>query len=100
MAEWVLLAACGALAVVTGILTKQVQSGIVPFWVAVFPSIVNGLSWGYVSKTSQNLPRLSVAFDIVLSVAYMLGLMIMGERLTGQQAVGFLVAVAGLTLMH
>jgi hypothetical protein len=94
-----LLAAC-LVSVLGGMLAKWVQRGVLPFWVATIPAVSTGLLWGYASKISQNLPRLSVAFDLCLSVAYMVGLLIMGERLTWQQATGFAVSMCGLAMMR
>lgn len=84
---------------VGGIISKQIQGGSLPFWSYVIPAIINGLLWGYSSKLTSHIARLSIIFDVCISVSYMLGLIIMGERLSLVQVLGFGVALIGLAMM-
>ena len=82
-----------------GMASKQIQGGSMPLWIPAIPALITGLLWGYGSKITGNISRLSIAFDISISVSYMLGLIFMGERLGTTQLLGFLVALVGLIMM-
>lgn len=79
--------------------TKQVQGGLLPIWSPIFPSILSGLVWGYISRRVQSLSLASVVVDVVYAVSYVSGFLLLGETLTMRQVAGFLVALAGVVMM-
>jgi len=80
-------------------ITKKVQVGTVPVWTPIFPSILSGVVWGYISKNSSNLSLMSVLVDVIYTAAFVFGFFLLGERLTTFQLIGFVVSLVGVGMM-
>jgi len=85
--------------VVGAYVTKKVQGGTFPVWATVGPSLVSGLLWGAIAKRSLNLSLMSVLVDVVYTAAFVIGFVILGDRLTPLQIAGFVVALLGVAMM-
>jgi len=81
------------------LITKKVQCGLLPVWAPIGPSIVSGLLWGYIAKNSQNLSLMSVLVDVIYTAAFVIGFVILGDRLTPLQVAGFVVSLLGVAMM-
>ena len=88
-----------AVGVVGAFITKKVQSSEWPIWIPIFPSIASGILWGWIAKRSQNLSLMSVLVDVLYTAAFVTGFMILGDRLTSLQIVGFIVSLIGVAMM-
>lgn len=85
--------------VIGAFVTKKVQSGSLPIWAPIGPSIVSGILWGYISRRSQNLSLMSVLVDVIYTAAFVTGFIILGDRLTPLQIAGFIVSLIGVAMM-
>jgi len=85
--------------VIGAFITKKVQSGILPIWSAIGPSIISGLLWGYIARRSHSLSLMSVLVDVIYTAAFVIGFIILGDRLTYLQIVGFLISLVGVAMM-
>jgi drug/metabolite transporter (DMT)-like permease len=80
-------------------ITKKVQAGTLPIWAPIGPSIVSGVLWGYISRQSQNLSLMSVLVDVIYTAAFVVGFILLGDRLTPLQIAGFIVSLLGVAMM-
>lgn len=80
-------------------ITKKVQSGTLPIWATVGPSILSGVLWGWIAQRSQSLSLMSVLFDVVYTAAFVFGFFLLGDRLTPFQIAGFIVSLIGVAMM-
>jgi|694.fasta_scaffold113997_4 drug/metabolite transporter (DMT)-like permease len=85
--------------IVGAFITKKVQASELPIWVPIFPSIASGFLWGWIAKRSENLSLMSVLVDVLYTAAFVIGFMILGDRLTPLQIAGFLVSLIGVAMM-
>lgn len=80
-------------------LSKRINQGSLPIWWTIIPSLITGFTWGNMVKKHNNLSYLSALFDVVYTAAYVLGFVILGDRLTPMQIVGFIISMIGVALM-
>jgi drug/metabolite transporter (DMT)-like permease len=85
--------------IIGAFITKKVQASEMPVWAPVIPSIASGFLWGMIAKRSQNLSLMSVFVDVLYTAAFVIGFMILGDRLTPLQIAGFLVSLIGVAMM-
>lgn len=82
------------------LLSKKINSGDLPWYIAILPSVVSGGVWGvFVRHKGINLSYASALFDVVYTASYVLGFILLGDRLTPVQFLGFLISSFGIALM-
>ena len=85
---------CGAWA------TGRVVNGELPWWITGLVAMMSGCVWGWVSPVFKGQLSLgSVGFDVVYGGSYVLGFLLLGERLTGFGWLGVVVSFLGIALM-
>ena len=92
-------AALFATGVIGAFVTKKVQAELLPIWAPIGPSIVSGLLWGFISRRSHSLSLMSVLVDVIYTAAFVVGFVMLGDRLTPLQIAGFIVSLLGVAMM-
>ena len=81
-------------------MTHRVVDGEMPWWVTGLVAMMSGCIWGWVSPAFRGQLTLgSVGFDVVYGGSYVLGFLLMGERLSGLGWLGVGVSFLGIVLM-
>ena len=85
-------------------ITQRVTEGLMPWWstvvTAVVTAVVTGLLWGWGSP--MFVGKLSVAcvvFDVVYGFSFVMGFVMMGEKMSMLQCAGVLVSFLGIGMM-
>jgi len=86
-------------AFVGAFVSKQINLGKINMLWALLVSLVVGLQWAWLVKNSTAPIVSAVAFDVVYSTSFVLGFVVLGERMSALQAVGFALTVAGMAMM-
>lgn len=80
-------------------LAKGISGGHFHWWLPIIPSIGTGLLWGYVSKRTENLTFATMLFDAIYTGAFVIGFLLLGDKLNWHQALGIILAMIGIALM-
>lgn len=80
-------------------LAKGISSGAFPWWLPILPSVGTGLLWGWVSRRTQNLTLATMVFDVIYTGAFVVGFLLLGDKLNSHQAIGLLLTIVGIALM-
>ena len=81
-------------------ITQRVTEGLLPWWSTVLTAVVTGLLWGWGSPMFVGkLSVASVVFDVVYGFSFVMGFVMMGERMSGLQFIGVLVSFLGIGMM-
>ena len=79
--------------------SKQISLGKINMLWALLVSLVVGLQWAWIVKQSSSLIVSAVIFDVVYSSSFVLGFIILGDRLSWMQVLGFCLSVTGVAMM-
>lgn len=83
------------------VVAKNVRELTIPVWVSFLPSIVSASIWAWMArKGTMPLIMTSLLYDIIYLSAYTVGLLMVGERLTFAQSIGFMLCFAGIILIN
>lgn len=84
-----------------GYVTKLINRSAAPVWAAMVPSVLSGLLWGFMARqqTGLSLSLLSIMYDITYAISYVVVFVMMGDKLTPLQVLGFFVALSGVAMM-
>ena len=85
-------------------ITQRVTEGLMPWWstvvTAVVTAVVTGLLWGWGSPMFVGkLSVASVVFDVVYGFSFVMGFVMMGEKMSMLQFAGVLVSFLGIGIM-
>lgn len=82
------------------LLSKKINQDELPWYTAIIPSIISGGVWGFfVRNKGINLSYASAIFDVIYTASYVMGFVLLGDRLTPIQILGFLISSFGIALM-
>lgn len=81
-------------------LSKQIKAQIIPWYCTVITGAIAGLIWGYMSTSGKNLMYLSVLFDVLTAVTYIVTFIILGDKITVNQFLGILMSLVGIALIN
>lgn len=80
-------------------LAKSISGGALPWWLPIVPSIGTGLLWGWVSRRTTNLTLATMVFDTIYTAAFVIGFVLLGDKLNSHQIMGVILALVGIALM-
>ena len=85
-------------------ITQRVTEGLMPWWSTVVTAevtaVVTGLLWGWGSPMFVGkLSVASVVFDVVYGFSFVMGFVMMGEKMSMLQFAGVLVSFLGIGMM-
>lgn len=62
-------------------------------------SVLSTTSWLLLTRSSYKLNSAAIAFDVGAAALYLIVFIILGESMTSVQAIGAILALAGMALM-
>jgi len=80
-------------------LAKSISNGTIPWWMPIIPSVGTGLLWGWVSRRTQNLTLATMIFDTIYTGAFVIGFIMLGDKLSTHQVIGVILTLIGIALM-
>ena len=80
-------------------IARGISHKIIPWWCPVFTSVAASLLWGWTSRTASDLPWASAVFNVVSMSGFMIGCVMLGDKLSPSQITGLLLTLAGIGLM-
>lgn len=80
-------------------ISKAINEGSIPWYWAISTSVLSGLVWGWIAKNRDiSLVYMSVLYDVLYAITYVVFLAIAGEKITTMQAVGVGISILGVAI--
>jgi drug/metabolite transporter (DMT)-like permease len=80
-------------------LTKLIQAKAIPWYCTMITGSIAGLIWGYMSTSSKPLIYLSVLYDVLTAITYILVFILLGDKVTTTQFIGIVMSLIGIFLI-
>lgn len=93
------VAALLAIGIVGSFVSKGINHGRIGWYWAMVVSAASGAVWGWMSRHPVSLVCASIVYDVVYAGAYVLGLTLLGDKMSLMQWIGVVVSVVGVTMI-
>ena len=97
---WVVatLAVCAS-SFLGALVSKGVNTGLLPWYSPIGTAILAGTAWGWIVKQRVTLVHVSIFYDVVVNLVYISTFVWLGDRLTFTQMCGAALSITGVILM-
>ena len=93
------IAAITLIGIVNSWVSKAINLGGAGWYAMIPVAMASGAIWGWMSKHSTSLAFASTLYDIVYAIAYILGLVLLGDKITVIQLLGIFISIVGIIVM-
>lgn len=93
------IAALLSIGMVGSVVTKSINQGKIGWYWAMLVAAASGGVWGWMSRYPISLVHASIVYDVVYSMAYVIGLSLLGDKINGVQWLGIFVSILGVIMV-
>ena len=88
-----------AIGMIGALVSKGINHGKIGWYWAMVIAAASGAVWGWISRHPVSLVYASIVYDVVYALAYVIGLALLGDKVTPVQWLGVLVSILGVLLV-